>query len=67
MGTPHSLLEAAEYIRAIQARQGLLIGSPEEAAWRAGWISDQDLSQLSQENEKTEYGQSLAKLLEEGK
>ena len=67
MGTPHSLLEAAEYIRAIQARQGLLIGSPEEAAWRAGWISDQDLSQLSQENEKTEYGKSLAKLLEEGK
>jgi glucose-1-phosphate thymidylyltransferase len=67
MGTPPSLLEAAEYIRTIQARQGLLVGSPEEAAWRAGWISDAQLSDLILENGKTEYGQSLSKLLEEGK
>jgi glucose-1-phosphate thymidylyltransferase len=67
MGTPHSLLEAAEYIRAIQARQGLLVGSPEEAAWRVGWISDTQLMDLALENNKTEYGQSLSRLLEEGK
>jgi len=36
MGTPATLLEAAEYVRIVQDRQGLLIGSPEEAAWRAG-------------------------------
>jgi glucose-1-phosphate thymidylyltransferase len=66
MGTPHSLLEAAEYIRAIQARQGLLIGSPEEASWRAGWISDRELQVFAKENGNTAYGHSLAKLLEEG-
>ena len=67
MGTPYSLLEAAEYIRAIQARQGLLVGSPEEAAWRNGWISDQELSTLAQDLDKTEYGISLVKILQEGK
>jgi glucose-1-phosphate thymidylyltransferase len=67
MGTPNTLLEAAEYIRAVQRRQGLLIGSPEEAAWRSGWIDDCTLQMLAQEIEITEYGLSLAKLLEEGK
>ena len=67
MGTPHSLLEAAEYIRAIQTRQGLLVGSPEEAAWRVGWISDTQLLDLALEYNKTEYGHSLSRLLEEGK
>jgi glucose-1-phosphate thymidylyltransferase len=65
MGTPHSLLEASEYIRAIQSRQGLLVGSPEEAAWRAGWISNEQLSVLISENDKTEYSLLLSKLLEE--
>jgi glucose-1-phosphate thymidylyltransferase len=67
MGTPASLLEAAEYIRAIQERQGLLIGSPEEASWQAGWISDNDLESLAKKNEATQYGQALIKLLSEGK
>ena len=67
MGNPESLLEASQYIRTIQERQGLLVGSPEEAAWRAGWISDQEFAELTLENSKTEYGQALSKLLEEGK
>lgn len=67
MGNPESLLEASQYIRTIQARQGLLVGSPEEAAWRAGWISEQEFSTLASENSKTEYGQTLSKLLEESK
>jgi glucose-1-phosphate thymidylyltransferase len=67
MGTPHSLHEAAGYIKTIQDRQGLLIGSPEEVAWRAGWISDLVLSELANENIKTDYGYSLIKILEEGK
>ena len=67
MGTPSSLLEAAEYIRAIQERQGLLVGSPEEAAWRSGWISDAQLIQLSEKMKPTEYGRLLSKLPSEGK
>jgi glucose-1-phosphate thymidylyltransferase len=67
MGTPSTLLEAAEYIRVIQERQGLLIGSPEEAAWRAGWIDDSKLAELSANFKNTTYGEILGKLLEEEK
>jgi glucose-1-phosphate thymidylyltransferase len=67
MGTPLTLLEAAEYIRALQERQGLLIGSPEEAAWRAGWIDDLKLVELASELNSTLYGQLLGKLPEEEK
>ena len=67
MGNPESLLEASQYIRTIQARQGLLVGAPEEAAWRAGWISEKEFMKLALENSKTEYGQLLIKSQEEGK
>jgi glucose-1-phosphate thymidylyltransferase len=67
MGTPTSLLEASQYIHVIQERQGLLVGSPEEAAWRAGWISDEDLLNLAETAIGTEYGKLLAKLPVEGK
>ena len=67
MGTPSALLEAAEYVRVIQERQGLLIGSPEEAAWRAGWIDDSKLIELSASFNNTTYGQILEKLIEEEK
>jgi glucose-1-phosphate thymidylyltransferase len=66
MGTPESLLEAAQYIRAIQARQGLLVGSPEEAAWRSGWIDDQELLAFALSMRTTDYGIALAKLSSEG-
>ncbi len=65
MGTPSTLLEAAEYIRALQDRQGLLIGSPEEAAWRAGWIEDSELLELATNYKGTRYGELLTKLPEE--
>jgi len=67
MGTPSTLLEAAEYVRALQLRQGLLIGSPEEAAWRAGWIDNLKLVELASELSSTLYGQLLGKLPEEEK
>ena len=67
MGTPISLLEAAQYIHIIQERQGLLVGSPEEAAWRAGWISDSELRELTHEFENTEYARMLTNLLLEKK
>jgi glucose-1-phosphate thymidylyltransferase len=67
MGTPESLLEAAEYIHVIQDRQGLLVGSPEEAAWRAGWITDTELIELAQDLISTKYGQLLSRLPSEEK
>lgn len=65
MGTPNSLLEAAEYIRAIQDRQGLLIGSPEEAAWQMGWIDTRALKELAQSLGITSYAEFLNLLANE--
>jgi glucose-1-phosphate thymidylyltransferase len=67
MGTPTSLLEAAEYINIIQERQGLLVGSPEEAAWRSGWITNNELHSLINDFGNTDYGKLLSQLLKEGK
>jgi glucose-1-phosphate thymidylyltransferase len=67
MGTPATLLEAAEYVRIVQDRQGLLIGSPEEAAWRSGWIDDLKLLEIASGIKATQYGQLLGKLPEEDK
>jgi len=67
MGTPATLLEAAEYVRIVQERQGLLIGSPEEAAWRSGWIDSQKLLEIAAGLKATQYGQLLGKLPEEEK
>ena len=65
MGTPNSLLEAAEYIRVVQDRQGQLVGSPEEAAWSMGWISNDQLKEVARKNGDTEYAKSLIRIVEE--
>ena len=62
-GTFDSLAEASEFIRVLQHRQRLRIACPEEIAWRAGWISDEDLYAHSQRNQTTSLGQYLADLL----
>lgn len=67
MGNPDSLLEAAEYIRVIQERQGLLIGSPEEAAWRSDWITNNQLLALARSYGVTKYSELLENLPREGK
>ena len=64
MGTPEGLLEASQYVRVIQERQGLLIGSPEESAWRMGLINDQQLCDIISNFTNTKYGQYLEKILE---
>src|SRR5207302_1961435 len=46
-GTHDGLLDAANFVRVIERRQGLRIGSPEEVAWRLGWISDDQLAKLA--------------------
>jgi glucose-1-phosphate thymidylyltransferase len=46
----------------VERRQGLRIGSPEEIAWRKGWIDDTQLGALARELGKSSYGQYLARL-----
>jgi glucose-1-phosphate thymidylyltransferase len=62
-GTHDSLLEASNFIGTIQRRQGLLIGSPEEIAWRAGWIDDEKLAECAEKLGASTYGQRLKDLL----
>lgn len=61
-GTHESLLEAAAFIETIQNRQGLLVASPEEIAYREGFITAEQLAALAQPLIKTSYGQYLANL-----
>lgn len=63
-GTHHSLLDAANFVEAIQSRQGYYISCIEEIAYRMGYISDTELILLAQPLLKTEYGQYLLSLVE---
>lgn len=62
-GTFDSLNEASNYIRALEKRQGLKIGSPEEVAWRKGWIKDSQLKELGNALKSSSYGKYLLELL----
>ncbi|MBC7434507.1 MAG: glucose-1-phosphate thymidylyltransferase RfbA [Bdellovibrionales bacterium] len=64
-GTHDSLLEAGQFIAALEKRQGLKVASPEEIAWRSGWISDQQLEALAAPLGKSGYGLYLKRLLSE--
>jgi glucose-1-phosphate thymidylyltransferase len=67
-GTFVSLVQASEYVRVIEERQGLKIGCVEEVAWRAGFLSDEKLRDLAQPLLKSGYGHYLLNLLDaEGK
>jgi glucose-1-phosphate thymidylyltransferase len=61
-GTHDSLVEATEFIRAIERRQGQKIGCPEEIAFSKGWISAAQLSALGAAMAKTDYGRYLTSL-----
>lgn len=61
-GTHRGLLEASNYVEAVQTRQGLYIACLEEIAYRKGYISREQLLKLSQPLMKTEYGQYLVKV-----
>ena len=62
-GTFESMMQASEYVRVIEDRQGFKIGCVEEIAWRAGWIDDARLSELAKPLIKSGYGRYLAKLI----
>jgi len=61
-GTHDSLLEAGQFVATIEKRQGLKVGSPEEIAWRKGWISNEELSQLGSLYKNNPYGAYLRHL-----
>ena len=62
-GTFDSLLEASDFVRTIESRQGLKIGSPEEVAWRRGFLSDDELRARAERLVKSGYGTYLLGLL----
>ena len=64
-GTHDSLLEAGQFIATLEKRQGLKIACPEEIAYRAGWISADELQAQAQPMLKNGYGQYLMQLLKE--
>lgn len=66
-GTFDSLLDASNYVRTIEQRQGLKIGVPEEVAWRRGFIDDDALRTRAESLVKSGYGDYLLGLLERGK
>ena len=63
-GTFESMMQASEYVRVIEDRQDFKIGCIEEIAWRAGWISDDQLRALAQPLIKSGYGRYLARILD---
>ena len=62
-GTHQSLLDAANFIHVLEERQGLKIGSPEEVAWRMGFIQSDQLEKLAHAQTKSGYGEYLLKLI----
>jgi glucose-1-phosphate thymidylyltransferase len=61
-GTPDALVEAAEFVRALEKRQGFRIACPEEIAFNLGWIDKEQLLRLGQELSKSSYGQYLTRI-----
>lgn len=61
-GTPDSLLEAGEFVRTLESRQGLRIACPEEIAARQGWISRAQLRILGEHLAKSDYGHYILRI-----
>ena len=66
-GTHDSLLEASEFVRTLQHRQGIQLACLEEIAWQQGWIDDGQLRERGEFFAKTGYGRYLLNLLEQGR
>ena len=64
-GTPQGMLKAAEYVEAVQSRQGYYVSCIEEIAWRRGFITAEQLLELGKELQMTEYGKYIITLAEE--
>jgi glucose-1-phosphate thymidylyltransferase len=66
-GTFSAMVQAAEYVRVIEERQGLKLGCVEEAAWRANFIDDDQLRRLAEPLRRSGYGEYLLGLLDWGR
>ncbi len=66
-GTPGNMLKAAEFVEAVQDRQGFYVSCIEEIAWRRGFITTEQLIALGEELRMTDYGQYLLTIAKEGK
>ena len=64
-GTHESLLQAANFVQAVEERQGMMISCPEEIAYRMGYIGEEMLRQLAASMSSNQYGAYLLSLLEE--
>ena len=64
-GTPGNMLKAAEFVEAVQDRQGFYVACIEEIAWRRGFITREELLALGRELEMTDYGQYLLTIAQE--
>lgn len=64
-GTPEGMLKAAEYVEAVQSRQGFYIACLEEIAWRRGFINKEQLREIGESLNMTDYGQYMLSLLKE--
>lgn len=64
-GNPDGMLKAAEYVEAVQSRQGFYIACLEEIAWRRGFINDEQFRAVGESLKMTDYGQYILSLLEE--
>jgi glucose-1-phosphate thymidylyltransferase len=62
-GTFTTMVQASEFVRVVEERQGQKIACPEEIAWRSGWISDAELEGHAESLAKSGYGAYLAALL----
>lgn len=64
-GTPAGMLKAAEYVEAVQSRQGFYISCIEEIAWRRGFINVEQLKKIGESLKMTDYGQYILSLVDE--
>ncbi len=64
-GTQEALLQASNFIQAIEQRQGLKVACPEEVAYKMGFISKEDLLRIAAQLNRSDYGQYLERLIEE--
>jgi len=64
-GTHDSLMQASNYIHAVEERQGLMVACPEEIAFRMGYITADDLGRLAREMSASTYGQYLLRVLDQ--
>ena len=63
-GTMDSLADASDFVRVVQKRQGIQIAAPEEAAYKNGWITKEQLLESAKKYKKSSYGQHLFKVAE---